>query len=144
MKQTLCFLGLAVAALAQIDGTQFTADLRAKYGPPLARETLTGKPGIEMIVDYAANGHVCRIQLPPIGPEKDARVSSPRAIDEFVLELVPLNVRGKELRRMVMMVGLPGALMVEYEFVTITELLQGNKRTGVTITFTKEQCRDQP
>jgi hypothetical protein len=34
--------------------------------------------------------------------------------------------------------------MVEYQNVTIGELFQGGKRTGVTVTFTKETCRDQP
>jgi hypothetical protein len=60
MKQAwaLCSFGLAVLAFAQIDGSQFATELRAKYGPPLARETFTGKPGVEMIVDYAANGRL--------------------------------------------------------------------------------------
>jgi hypothetical protein len=144
MKQTLCFLGLAVSAFAQIDGFQFATEMRAKYGPPLARETFTARPGIEMIVDYAANGHVCRIQLPAIAPSRDPKVSTPQAIDEFVSELVPLGIRGSELRRMIMMMGLPAVSIIEYQYVTIAESLIGQKRTGVTVTFTKEQCRDQP
>ena len=151
MKQTcikqfwmLCFFGLAVSAFAQIDGAQFATEMRAKYGPPMARETFTARPGIEMIVDYAANGHVCRIQLPAVAPLRDTGVRTPQAIDEFVLELVPLSIRGSELGRMSMAVGLPGVSMINYEYVTIAEELQGQKRTGVTVTFTKEQCRNQP
>jgi hypothetical protein len=144
MKQTLCFFGLAVSAFAQIDGSQFATDLRAKYGPPLARETFTARPGIEMIVDYAANGHVCRIQLPAVAPSRDSKVSTPQAIDEFVLELVPLSIRGSELGRMTEQIGLPAVSLVVYQYVTIGESLTGQKRTGVTVTFTKEQCRDQP
>ena len=54
-------LGCSLPAFAQIDGT----DLRKQYGPPLSRETFTVLTGVEMVVDYAVNGHVCRIQLPP-------------------------------------------------------------------------------
>jgi hypothetical protein len=145
MKQTLCFFGLAVSAFAQIDGSQFATDLRAKYGPPLARETFTARPGIEMIVDYAANGHVCRIQLPAIAPlSRDPPVSSPLGIDEFVLELVLLSIRGSEVGRMSQQMSLAGVSTMVYQYVTIGESLLGQKRTGVTITFTKEQCRDQP
>ena len=144
MKQALCFFGLAVSAFAQIDGSQFATELRAKYGPPLARETFTARPGIEMIVDYTANGHVCRIQLPAIGPSRDSQVKTRQAIDEFVSELVPLSIRGSELGRMTEQIGLPAFSSVVYQYVTIGESLTGQKRTGVTVTFTKEQCRDQP
>jgi hypothetical protein len=145
MKQTraFCFFGFALSAFAQIDGSQFAAELRAKYGPPLARETFTSKPGIEMVVDYAANGHVCRIQLPAVAPSRDPRVQTTQAIDEFVSELVPLSVRGKELRRMRESMGLHSASIIEYEYVAIVESFQGLERTGVTVTFTKEECRDQ-
>src|SRR5260370_37819757 len=98
MRQTLCFFALAVSAFAQIDGSQFATELRAKYGPPLARETFTARPGIEMIVDYAANGHVCRIQLPAVAPSPDKRVSTPQAIDEVVSALVARTIRGSEER----------------------------------------------
>jgi hypothetical protein len=50
----------ASSAFAQLDANS----LRAKYGQPLDRETFTVRPGIEMMVDYAAGKQVCRIQLP--------------------------------------------------------------------------------
>lgn len=137
------FIGFALSAFAQIDGAGFAADLRAKYGPPLARETFTGRPGIEMIVDFAANGHVCTIQLPPIGPGREPGVKTGKAVDDFLLELVPLAMRGKELGRLVTFMGAPSVSVVEYENVTIAEGWQGQRRTGVTVTFTKEKCRDQ-
>src|SRR5579871_2405790 len=88
---------LCPCALAQTDGPAFAAGLRSKFGPPLLRETFTARPGIEMVVDYAANGNVCRLQLSPIAPlSRDPHVSSPQAIDEFVLELIPASLRGKE------------------------------------------------
>jgi hypothetical protein len=75
--------------------------------------------GVEMVVDYAVNGHVCRIQLPPVGPSRDLRVSTPEAIDEFILELVPLTVRGKELGRSMVMSGPNSVSMINYENVTL-------------------------
>jgi hypothetical protein len=133
--------GFALSAFAQIDGARFASDLRAKYGPPLARETFVARPGFEMVVDYAANGHVCRIQLPPIAPGREPGVKTAQAVDDFVAELVPVTMRGKELGRMVEAVGAPSVSHIEYENVTISELRQGERRTGVTVRFKNEECR---
>jgi hypothetical protein len=96
-----------MSAFAQIDGPKFAADVRANYGTPLARQTFLIPAGGEMVVDYAANGNVCRIKLPSIGPDdRQPGVRSPKAIDDFILKLVPLTLRGKELRRMAQQVGL--------------------------------------
>ncbi len=138
------FIAFSVSAFAQADWAGFAAGLRSKYGPPLLRETFTVKPGLDMVVDYAANGNVCRIQLPPIGPDNQPGVQSGQAIDNFLAELLPLPMRGKEQRRSMMQAGLLSVSMIEYENVAIAENFQGTSRTGVTVTFTKEQCRDQP
>ena len=135
---------LACPALAQTDGPAFAAGLRSKFGPPLLRETFTARPGIEMVVDYAANGNVCRLQLPPIAPlSRDPHVSSPQAIDEFVLELIPASLRGKELGQSVFTSGPNSVSFTNYENVTVAIGLHGFDRTGVTVTFVKEQCRDR-
>jgi hypothetical protein len=66
LKSALLFLiAFAATASAQIDGAKYAAELHAKYGPALPRETLLTKSGIEMVVYFAANGHVCKIELPP-------------------------------------------------------------------------------
>ena len=140
----ICVLGCASSAFAQIDESRFASDLRAKYGPPLARETFTGRPGIQMIVDYAANGHVCRIQLPPVGPGRDPGVKTTQAVDDFLAELAPLTMRGKELRRFYSAMGAISMSTVEYENVTISESLQGARRTGITVRFKNEDCQEQP
>jgi hypothetical protein len=97
-----------------------------------------------MVVDYAANGHACRIQLPATGPEEGSNVMSAKAVDDFLLKLLPLSVRGRQLGKMAEMSGLLGVLITQYENVTISEWLQGQTRTGVTATFTKEKCPDRP
>ena len=137
------FIGCSVSLSAQFDADKFAAGLRANFGPPLAREVFLVPAG-EMVVDYAANGHACRIQLPAVGPEEGRNVRSAKAVDDFLLKLLPLSMRGKELGKMSQAVGLPGVLTTQYENVTISELLQGQRRTGVTATFTKEKCQDRP
>jgi len=137
------FLGFTFSLSAQFDADKFTAGLHANFGPPLAREVFLVPAG-EMVVDYAANGHACRIQLPATGPEEGTNVRSPKAVDDFLLKLLPLSMRGKELGKMMEAVGLPGVRSTLYENVTISESLQGQRRTGVTATFTKEKCQDRP
>jgi hypothetical protein len=139
----ICGLGLAVPAFAQIDGARFASDLRTKYGPPLARETFIARQDIEMIVDYAANGSVCKIQLPPVAQVPESNVKTPKAVDDFLAELVPLTIRGKVLQRLHEATGLPSVSIVEYENVTISGMFQGQRRTGVTVTFKNEECQEQ-
>jgi hypothetical protein len=141
IRLLVSFTGFAVSAFAQIDGAGFARDLRAKYGPPLARETFVARPGFEMVVDYAANGHVCRIQLPPVAEGREPGVKTAQAVDDFLTELVPMTMRGKELGRMVEAMGAPSVSRIEYENVTISELRQGERRTRVTVMFKNEECR---
>jgi hypothetical protein len=98
-----------------------------------------------MVVDYAANGNVCRIQLPAIAPESSRPgVESVRAMDDFILGLAPLALRGKELRRWASTMGQVSLLTVEYENISISRMSQGATPGGVTVTFKAEQCQDQP
>jgi hypothetical protein len=128
------------SAFAQFDAGGFATDLRAKYGPPLMREVFTIPAG-EMAVDYATSGDVCRIRLPGIGPEEGRLgVSSPKGIDDFLLKLFPLTMRGKELRQMVFQSGLISVWSTEYENVTISKASNGQGPTDVTVIFTNEKC----
>ncbi len=135
-------IGFAGSLLAQFDAGKFTAGLRADYGPPLAREVFLVPAG-EMVVDYAANGHVCRIKLPAIGPEEGSNVSSAKGIDDFLLKLLPLSMRGKGLGKMAEGMSLQSVLIAQYENATVSESFEGQRRTGVTVTFTKEKCQDR-
>jgi hypothetical protein len=94
-----------------------------------------------MVVDYPSNGRICRIQLPPAAPSREPGVTTTQAIDEFLLELIPMTRRGKELRRSMMAVGAPSVSIVEYETLSIAESFQDRTRTAVTVTFTREDCR---
>src|SRR3954469_10474285 len=110
MRLLLLAILAALPAFPQFDA----AGLRLKFGAPLPREIFTVRPGIEITVDYAPNSHVCRIQLPPIGPtSRDPAVISPQAIDAVLADLLPLNLRGKELRRSMSMMGIHSTSIVE-------------------------------
>ena len=101
------------------------------------------RPGFEMVVDYAANGHVCRIQLPPVAEGREPGVKTAQALDDFLAELVPVTMRGKELGRMVEAMGAASISQIDYENVTISELREGGRRTKVTVIFKNEECRKQ-
>jgi len=130
-----------LSAFTQTGDDRFASDLRAKYGSPLARQTFIVPAG-EMFVDYAANGNVCRIHLPSMAPEKQPPgVQSMKAMDEFILDLVPLAVRGKELSRFSRSTSVNSSLSVEYENVTVYESFTAAERQGVTVTFKTETCQ---
>jgi hypothetical protein len=63
LRLLVAVIGFVAPATAQIDGLALAAELDAKYGPPLTRETFIIPAG-KMIVDCGVTGHVCRIQLP--------------------------------------------------------------------------------
>ncbi len=138
------FLGFTFSASAQFDAEKFAAALPTNYGSPLHREIFSVPVG-EMVVDYAANGHVCGIQLPAIGPEEGRKnVMSARGVDDFLLKLLPLSMRGKEVGKMNEAFGAPSVSVTQYENVAISVLFQGDTRTGVTATFANEKCQDRP
>ncbi len=96
-----------------------------------------------MVVDYAANGNVCRIHLPSIAPDKQRPgVRSVKAMDEFILDLVPLAVRGKELSRGAQAAGAISMSAVDYENVVISDVFGASRGAGVTVTFKTETCQD--
>jgi hypothetical protein len=82
----LVYIAFTATLFGQIDSYQF----RAKYGPPLARETFTISPDFHVIVDYGPDQQVCRLELPPSVPSRTAQ-----QVDDALLELVPMSVRGR-------------------------------------------------
>lgn len=140
----ICCVWLPVPAMAQLDSSA----LRAKYGPPLARETYRMPAGFDVIVDYGAGNQVCKIQVPALMPtnENVARAAEMKQrMYEFLADLVPASLRGKEVGRYMTMMGLISMSIVEFEQVTINELEYANEPFGkdntITITLKNESCR---
>jgi hypothetical protein len=132
-------LGFSLPALAQLDAYK----LEEKYGPPMERETFTVRPGIEMVVDYGLSKQVCRIQLPSGtqygGTIQEGAVTKQR-IEEVLDEVVPASMRGKEINKGTFMSGLLSVSMTIYEHLTISESNNGQRGTGITVTFNDSGC----
>jgi len=131
-------LGFTFPAAAQIDSSV----LRVKYGSPLNRETFRMPAGFDLIVDYGAGNQVCKLEVPALMPtnEKVQRASEMKQrMYDFLGDLVPDTMRGKELRRMMSMSGVMSISWVEYEHITISEL-QGSNKDTITVTFQDTHC----
>jgi len=137
------FLALTLPAIAQLD----SAGLRAKYGSPLNRETFSMPQGFDLIVDYGAGNQVCKLLLPALMPTNE-KVSNAdqmrRRMYDFLAELVPPAMRGKELRKITFTSGMVSLLSVEYEQLVISEARHGTDPFGnnntITVAFQNENC----
>lgn len=129
-------------AFGQLD----SSTLRAKFGAPLNREVFTVRQGIEMIVDYSPTGNLaCRLELPGLAPiPKDAPigigVNMKKSIDDLVLEIVPLSMRGKAGGNFCNASGRIAMCSADYENVSIIENLDGGRRTSVIVKFKIAGC----
>ena len=137
----ICCLGFALPALPQLN----SSGLRSKYGPPLNRETFHMPAGFDLMVDYDAANQVCKLEVPALMPSRE-EVSNSDAMKkrmyDFLADLVPAAMRGKELARSAFMSGMISILSVQYEHVTINELQYANQLFGRdnTITVTFKAC----
>ena len=139
----LIFLSFAVSAFAQLD----SASLHAKFGTPLNRETFHMPAGFDLVVDYGANSQVCKLQVPALMPSTEKIVANATMMKQrmydFLSELVPDSIRGKELTRGIEAMGANSKIFIEYENVMVRELDFGpfNHDNTITITFKRDDCR---
>lgn len=137
----VCFY-FVVSAPAQLDSSA----LRAKYGSPLNRETFHMSQGFDLIVDYGMSGQACRLEVPSLMPSNETVSRAPelkqRMVD-FLSDLVPNSMRGKELGRSFSAAGAASVASVEYENVVISDLSiagQPFAKTSMTVVF--KNCRN--
>ena len=138
----LCCFSFTLPAVAQLD----SAALRMKYGTPLNRETFHMPAGFDLVVDYGASNQVCKLHVPALMPTTEqvsnSAVMKQRMYD-FLGELVPDSMRGKELGRGASMMGAISMVFIEYEHVTVSELQTGkpfSHDNTITVTFTSDTC----
>jgi hypothetical protein len=107
--------------------------LRAKYGPPQGGK-FTISPGFEIAVECAPDGEIRRIEFPGTAPDATG-ASTTQRVDEVLLELIPMSMRGKEFGSGVKRVGVFSRYTL-YEHVMIIEQedLPG-QRLSVTVSF---------
>ena len=142
MRLALLFLFTVACAFAQLN----SAELRAKFGAPVDRETFRVPPGFDLVVDYGIGATVCRIEVPSLMPS-DERVQNlevmSRRMYDFLAKLIPETMRGKELGRRAMMDGINILLVTDYENMTITEPRRGSEpfeTTTITVRFKNPSC----
>jgi hypothetical protein len=108
-------------AFAQLDSTA----LRAKLGQPLNREVFHMPRGFDVVVDYGTTGQVCKLEVPALMPHETAKVwnitAQRQRMYDFLADLVPAAMRGKEVMRLYEQFGLPSQMTTEYENVTVSE-----------------------
>jgi hypothetical protein len=137
----MCCLALALPAMAQLDSPA----LRAKFGSPLNRETFHIPSGFDLVVDYGTGNQVCKLEVPALMPtdEKVQRTAvMKQRMYDFLAELVPASIRGKELGRMAQVSGTISLSSIEYENITISELQVGDQhdRGTITLRFKNYDC----
>jgi hypothetical protein len=130
---------LALPALAQLD----SAALRVKFGSPLNRETFHMPQGFDLTVDYGAGNQVCKLQVPadpPPPPGASGPFNPRQQMQDFLADLVPASMRGKELNRCMMSTGaFSGVSATEYEHVTISQSQSGRNDT-IAVIFYNAGC----
>jgi hypothetical protein len=97
----------------------------------------------DLTVDYGAGNQVCRLEVPaemPPQPNASGPFNPTKQMQDFLADLVPDSVRGKELSRMLSQMGQAWASFVEYEHVTIVESGHGDTRNPTTVRFKTEGC----
>jgi len=129
MRLVLGCLLAAMPLFSQLDSSA----LRAKFGPPLNRETFHVRTGLDIAVDYGAGGQVCAIEIPVLPTQKDT--------DAFLAELVPESMRGKEIGRMMEQMSLAWVSTVDYERLAITESGHGDTRNPTRVHLKAEGCK---
>jgi hypothetical protein len=138
----LCCLLFALPAAAQLD----SYTLRAKFGAPLSRETYHLPQGFDLTVDYGAANQLCKLEVPAEMPPKPnvSGPSNPRQqMQDFLAELVPNSMRGKELGRLINSAGAVSDEVTQYEHVTVSEIRYANgsaNRETISVMFTNKDC----
>jgi hypothetical protein len=138
----VCCFSVALPAAAQLDSSA----LRLKYGTPLNRETFHMPAGFDLVVDYGWSNQVCRLQVPALMPITEQVANSAvmkQRMYDFLGELVPASMRGKEIGRMSQAMGLISLFSIEYEHVVVSELQMGqpfSQDNTITVTFKSDSC----
>jgi hypothetical protein len=94
-------------------------------------ETYHLPQGFDLTVEYGTGNQVCKLEVRAYGA-----FNSRQQMQDFLAELVPDSMRGKELGRLIDYAGGASAVFVEYEHVTISE----TPNETITVSFHKDDC----
>jgi hypothetical protein len=100
--------------------------------------------GFDLTVDYGLGNQVCKIQVPadlPPPPGASGPFNPRRQMQDFLADLLPASMRGKELNRGMTQSGLISSSWVEYEHIVIGETHSPSGNGTITVSFKSEDCR---
>lgn len=104
--------------------------------------------GFDLVVDYGPSQQVCALEVPALMPANDKeKVSNTSVMKQqmyaFLADLVPAAMRGKELQRMLQLMGAFSVEVAEYEHVVVSEAQNANQPLGgkITVRFTNDECK---
>lgn len=142
----ICCFAFALPAFAQLDSSA----LRTKFGQPLNRETFHMPAGFDLLVDYGIGTQVCKLEVPALMPrDPEAKISNAAELKQrmydFLADLVPASVRGKEGGKLVEQFSTISLITVEYENVTVREIQYATEpessNNTITIQFKNAACQ---
>ena len=141
----LIFLTCVSSAFGQLN----SAELRARFGAPLDRETFHVADGFDLVVDYGPGMAVCKLEVPSLMPSNERVVNlveQSRRMYEFLMKLIPEMMRGKEMGRRLTASGINALVSIEYENMIITEPRRTGEEYGtttITVRFKDSNCNPQ-
>jgi hypothetical protein len=104
--------------------------------------------GFDLVVDYAPDGQVCKMEVPALMPSNEKVQNSSvtkQRMYEFLAALVPPSMRGKELGRQAVQMGAVSMSSVDYEQVIINESQNAGAPSGndtITVRFKNANCHE--
>jgi hypothetical protein len=142
-----CFaVAAASAALPQSSG-----EFHNRYGEPTL-ERFQARPGISVTVEYGSDHLACRALIEPpralFHTEENLPLMSSGTVTEILEEIVPAQVRGKEISRSVTESGCNEFEIVEYGNVTIMRSthnclpLTPERQVRAAIAFKRDICAE--
>jgi hypothetical protein len=130
---------------------QSSQELRDHYGEPDV-ERFTAHPGISLAVEYGSDHLVCQALIEPsqtlIHGEEPVALMSSEAVTEILDDIVPPDVRGKQIGKSITSSGCNDFEILEYEGVSITRSthnclpLKPEREMRATVVFKREACRN--
>ena len=102
---------------------QTSTELRKRYGEPQS-ETYQVRPGIVLSVFYTKSGQLCRMEISPqrqkVRLGLAAEVMPSDEVLRIIDELIPIDQRGRSIRKVTDTSGCNENLIAEYEKVIVS------------------------
>jgi hypothetical protein len=159
MKLRFTRISLLLLLAAVSAPSQTLGDLKSKYGAP--QESYEIRPGIFMVVKFAADGHACEMLVEKRHVQASGTINLDQAtlsqgeIKDIVNELVPVAARGEKSAHSGIMsiTGVGASELEDYENVSISyhskvvssskESVTSGGTAAIIIKWKNKPCKEQ-